>query len=153
MSNVKKFRIIKFKSKPILAAKSISKSFSGRMILRKVDVHLNQGEMLGLLGSNGAGKSTFMNIERSSTTKKEINIVCFTSDNGIPNGVPYNICIKSISLVILDIRTIPRAKKPVKTNPITVSSLILDLCLINPMRATEPTPKTKAPIDNGTPIA
>ena len=62
MSNLKKFRIIKFKSKPILAAKSISKSFSGRVILRKIDIHLNQGEMLGLLGSNGAGKSTFMNI-------------------------------------------------------------------------------------------
>jgi len=62
MSNVKKFRIIKFKSKPVLAAKSISKSFDGRMILRKIDVKLNQGEMLGLLGSNGAGKSTFMNI-------------------------------------------------------------------------------------------
>ena len=62
MSGVKKFRIIKFKSKPILAAKSISKSFDDRIILRKIDVHLNQGEMLGLLGSNGAGKSTFMNI-------------------------------------------------------------------------------------------
>jgi len=62
MSNVKKFRIIKFKSKPILAAKSISKSFGKRVILRKIDIHLNKGEMLGLLGSNGAGKSTFMNI-------------------------------------------------------------------------------------------
>ena len=62
MSNIKKFRIIKFKSKPILAAKSISKSFDGRIVLRKMDVRLNQGEMLGLLGSNGAGKSTFMNI-------------------------------------------------------------------------------------------
>ena len=62
MSNIKKFRIIKFKSKPILAAKNISKSFGSRMVLRKIDVHLNQGEMLGLLGSNGAGKSTFMNI-------------------------------------------------------------------------------------------
>ena len=62
MNNVKKFRIIKFKSKPILAAKSVSKSFDGRIVLRKIDVHLNQGEMLGLLGSNGAGKSTFMNI-------------------------------------------------------------------------------------------
>ena len=62
MSNIKKFRIIKFKSKPILAAKSISKSFRGRIVLRKIDVHLNRGEMLGLLGSNGAGKSTFMNI-------------------------------------------------------------------------------------------
>jgi lipopolysaccharide export system ATP-binding protein len=62
MNNIKKFRIIKFKSKPILAAKSISKSFGQRIILRKIDMHLNQGEMLGLLGSNGAGKSTFMNI-------------------------------------------------------------------------------------------
>ena len=63
MSNFKKkFRIIKFKSKPLLAAKSISKSFDGRVILRKIDIDLNQGEMLGLLGSNGAGKSTFMNI-------------------------------------------------------------------------------------------
>jgi lipopolysaccharide export system ATP-binding protein len=32
------------------------------MVLRKIDIYLNQGEMLGLLGSNGAGKSTFMNI-------------------------------------------------------------------------------------------
>ena len=62
MSNIKKFRIIKFKSKPILTAKSISKSFGERVILRKIDIHLNKGEMLGLLGGNGAGKSTFMNI-------------------------------------------------------------------------------------------
>ena len=62
MNNIKKFRIIKFKSKPLLLAKSISKSFDKRMILRKIDIALNQGEMLGLLGSNGAGKSTFMNI-------------------------------------------------------------------------------------------
>ena len=57
MNNIKKFRIVKFKSKPILSAKSISKSFSGRMVLRKIDIHLNKGEMLGLLGSNGAGKA------------------------------------------------------------------------------------------------
>ena len=62
MSNLKKFRIIKFKSKPILSLKSISKSFAERIILRKIDIHLNKGEMLGLLGGNGAGKSTCMNI-------------------------------------------------------------------------------------------
>ena len=62
MSNIKNFRIIKFKSKPIFSAKNISKSFGQRVILRKIDIDLNKGEMLGLLGSNGAGKSTFMNI-------------------------------------------------------------------------------------------
>jgi len=62
MSNIKKFRIIKFKSKPVFTAKNISKSFGERVVLRKIDIHLNKGEMLGLLGSNGAGKSTFMNI-------------------------------------------------------------------------------------------
>ena len=62
MNSIKKFRIIKFKSRPVLSAKNISKSFGKRVVLRKIDIHLNRGEMLGLLGSNGAGKSTFMNI-------------------------------------------------------------------------------------------
>ena len=62
MSNIKKFRIIKFKSKPIFSAKNISKSFGQRVVLRKIDIQLNKGEMLGLLGGNGTGKSTFMNI-------------------------------------------------------------------------------------------
>tara|TARA_Y100000590_G_C15613426_1_gene974770 strand:- start:445 stop:1209 length:765 start_codon:yes stop_codon:yes gene_type:complete len=62
MTNIKKFRILKFKSKPVLTAKHVSKSFNKRLVLRKVDMHLNKGEMLGLLGSNGAGKSTFFHI-------------------------------------------------------------------------------------------
>tara|TARA_B100000029_G_scaffold422265_1_gene428905 strand:+ start:2214 stop:2978 length:765 start_codon:yes stop_codon:yes gene_type:complete len=62
MSNIKKFRILKFKSKPIFSAKNIGKSFGQRVILKKIDISLNKGEMLGLLGGNGTGKSTFMNI-------------------------------------------------------------------------------------------
>jgi lipopolysaccharide export system ATP-binding protein len=59
---MKTFRILKFKSKPVLLAKGISKSFDSRIVLRKIDIQLNKGEMLGLLGSNGAGKSTFFHI-------------------------------------------------------------------------------------------
>jgi len=60
--NVKKFRILKFKSKPILRVKSISKSIGNRLILRKVDFDINQGEIFGLLGPNGAGKSVTFNV-------------------------------------------------------------------------------------------
>ena len=63
MSNSKKtFRVIKFKSKPLLVAKKISKSFGHRVVLKRINIHVYKSEMCGLLGSNGAGKSTYMNI-------------------------------------------------------------------------------------------
>ena len=63
MSGAKRFRIIKWKKdRPVLSAKSISKSYGNKTVLRKVDLELQRGEMLGFLGSNGAGKSTFMSI-------------------------------------------------------------------------------------------
>ena len=62
MSSVKKFRILKFKSKPILTAKGISKSINNRVILRKIDFEINKGEIFGLLGPNGAGKSVTFNV-------------------------------------------------------------------------------------------
>ena len=46
MSKIKKFRIIKFKSKPILSAKNISKSYDDRVILRKIDINLKDSGML-----------------------------------------------------------------------------------------------------------
>ena len=62
MSFVKKFRILKFKSKPILTVKGISKSINKRVILRKIDFEINKGEIFGLLGPNGAGKSVTFNV-------------------------------------------------------------------------------------------
>ena len=62
MGSVKKYRILKFKSKPILTAKGISKSINKRIILRKIDFEINKGEIFGLLGPNGAGKSVTFNV-------------------------------------------------------------------------------------------
>ena len=62
MSSVKKFRVLKFKSKPILTARSLSKSINKRVILRKIDFEINKGEIFGLLGPNGAGKSVTFNV-------------------------------------------------------------------------------------------
>ncbi len=55
----KGFRIIKFKkSKPIFQVRDVSKSFDGRPILKKINIEMFPGEIVGLLGPNGSGKST-----------------------------------------------------------------------------------------------
>ncbi|MEA1911860.1 MAG: ABC transporter ATP-binding protein [Spirochaetota bacterium] len=47
---------------PILEMKKITKQFPGVMANEDVDLELFKGEVLALLGENGAGKSTIMNI-------------------------------------------------------------------------------------------
>lgn len=47
---------------PALHLLSVSKSYSGQMALRDVDLDVQPGEYVGLLGPNGAGKSTLFQI-------------------------------------------------------------------------------------------
>ncbi len=47
---------------PILELTGVSKSFGGVVALREVDFTLEAGEIHGLVGENGAGKSTMMKI-------------------------------------------------------------------------------------------
>jgi ribose transport system ATP-binding protein len=47
---------------PLLELSSVSKHFGGVMALKKVDFTLRPGEIHGLVGENGAGKSTMMKI-------------------------------------------------------------------------------------------
>lgn len=46
----------------VLEFRNVGKSFSGNHVLKDVSFKLNSGEILGLVGENGAGKSTMMNI-------------------------------------------------------------------------------------------
>ena len=45
-----------------LEMKGIAKSFTGVKVLHEVDLQVEKGEIHGLVGENGAGKSTMMNI-------------------------------------------------------------------------------------------
>ena len=63
MAIIKKFRIKSFKKqKPIVSLKKISLSFGKRQILDNINFEVNQGQILGLLGPNGVGKSTIFNL-------------------------------------------------------------------------------------------
>lgn len=46
----------------VIAARNFSKTFSGRTVLRGVDLDVHPGEIRGLVGQNGSGKSTFIKI-------------------------------------------------------------------------------------------
>tara|TARA_B110000196_G_scaffold314985_1_gene323891 strand:+ start:2133 stop:2909 length:777 start_codon:yes stop_codon:yes gene_type:complete len=60
---IKKFRIKSFKTqKPIIKLDKLSLSFGKRKILDNVSFIINKGQILGLLGPNGVGKSTIFNL-------------------------------------------------------------------------------------------
>ena len=63
MAIIKKFRIKSFKKlDPIIEIKKLSLSFGKRKILDNINFSINKGQILGLLGPNGVGKSTIFNI-------------------------------------------------------------------------------------------
>tara|TARA_Y100001970_G_scaffold289071_1_gene418280 strand:+ start:1071 stop:1847 length:777 start_codon:yes stop_codon:yes gene_type:complete len=63
MAIIKKFRIKSFKNKkPLVELKKISITFGKRRILDNISFNINQGEILGMLGPNGVGKSTIFNL-------------------------------------------------------------------------------------------
>jgi len=63
MAIIKKFRIKSFKNnKPILKLDKVSLAFEKRQILQDISFEINKGEIFGMLGPNGVGKSTIFNL-------------------------------------------------------------------------------------------
>ena len=63
MGVIKKFRIKSFKNpQPIISLENISLSFGNRKILDNISFKINSGQILGMLGPNGVGKSTIFNL-------------------------------------------------------------------------------------------
>ena len=46
----------------VLEAKNVTKKFGGLVANEDVSIHLNKGEILGMIGANGAGKTTMLNM-------------------------------------------------------------------------------------------
>ena len=48
--------------KPVIATHDLSFSYEDRVVLRGVELSINRGEMLGILGPNGSGKTTLLRL-------------------------------------------------------------------------------------------
>ena len=63
MAVIKKFRIKSFKNiNTIIEFKNISLSYGNRLILDNINFKINEGQIFGMLGPNGVGKSTIFNL-------------------------------------------------------------------------------------------
>ena len=63
MAVIKKFRIKSFKNiNTIIEFKDISLAYGNRLILDKINFSINEGQIFGMLGPNGVGKSTIFNL-------------------------------------------------------------------------------------------
>lgn len=79
----------------ILSVKDLSHGFGDRAIFNNVSFRLLKGEHVGLIGANGEGKSTFMNIitgklepdeeksngQKMSVSAISISILCWKKEN------------------------------------------------------------------------
>jgi len=63
MAIIKKFRIKSYKRpNSIISFENVSLSYGNRLILDNINFKINEGEIFGMLGPNGVGKSTIFNL-------------------------------------------------------------------------------------------
>ena len=63
MAIIKKFRIKSFKNlNTVIEFENVSLSYGERLILDNINFKINQGQVFGMLGPNGVGKSTIFNL-------------------------------------------------------------------------------------------
>ena len=63
MAIIKKFRIKSFKNSiSIIQFENVSLAYGNRLILDNINFTINKGQIFGMLGPNGVGKSTIFNL-------------------------------------------------------------------------------------------
>ncbi len=63
MAIIKKFRIKSFKNtNSIIEFENVSLAYGNRLILDNINFKINEGQIFGMLGPNGVGKSTIFNL-------------------------------------------------------------------------------------------
>jgi len=124
MAIIKKFRIKSFKTiNSIIEFKNISLAYGNRLILDNINFKINEGQIFGMLGPNGVGKSTIFNLitglinPKSGTVKiagedatqypiylrtKKFKVGYVPQHGGYFNDLTLHDNLKAISEIVID---------------------------------------------------
>lgn len=81
--------------KLMLEVNGLCKSFGGLVAIKDLDISVSKGEIVGFIGPNGSGKTTFFNV-LSGFYKPEKGTIVFDGKN-IAGLKPYRICQLGVS--------------------------------------------------------
>ena len=74
----------------LLEAKHITKQYDGRCIIRDINIHLEEGELISLLGLSGSGKTTLFHVLSGLTLPQEGQVLLNGSEiTGKPGSISY----------------------------------------------------------------
>ena len=71
--------------KSMLKTTNIVKKYGNRTVLKNINMNINKGDIYGFIGKNGAGKTTFMRVVLSLTTKDSGDVIYY--DNKSINDI------------------------------------------------------------------
>ena len=80
---------------PILEGEGVTKYFGGLAAVSDVDFHVDQGEIVGLIGPNGSGKTTLFNLISGALVPKP-GVIRFKGEK-ITGLKPDQICRRGVS--------------------------------------------------------
>ena len=70
----------------ILKADNISKAYGDKKVLHNINITLNKGELVSILGVSGVGKTTLFNVLSGLTMPDEGSVILYGDDHDICNS-------------------------------------------------------------------
>lgn len=114
-------------TQPVLQATGIVRRFGGLVAVDDVDIHVNPGEMVGLIGPNGSGKTTLFDCLSRVQDVNEGQILLNGTD--ITNSAPHEVAHRGLARtfqilrVYRDLTVVENMELSVQWGEISMSAL------------------------------